>query len=510
MPTATDTVDPPPPPPPPAAVPSLWRSRHDRYLAGVGGGVGERLGVDPFFVRVSLVIATLLLAGADAPPLAAAAYAGAWLAVPERGGRPLLSRVSRDTGARREAAVAVLLLGATAILVPRLGPGGSPGLRLGVTLMGLAVLLLATHPRSGEDGPADPAVRSEAGPGDAPAMPPDTPADQRSPQPTTVEAAGATATAATPVVRRRPGQGTPLSLAGAWASRSRPPRRLRRPRREPALWPLTVSALLLYGVVCAIADHVLDPGLDPGVAVSGALLIVAAVLVLSTWRGRARSTIALGVALLPVWAGFTLTGIDRYPGIGDRTFRPTTQSAAEAGFEMGYGRAVVDLREVPLPPGGELRTTLGLTAGAAQVRVPADAFLVVTGDIGLGSISVNRYSRWDAAEEGVVDRTLDRRYEPIPSTCTLQPVATDGLVFTNGDYPTTRALDAELRRRGWPVSRTTDPPSPDAPGDWVLVGVDEQWQLCDASGPALPDDPATIVLDVHVGIGTLEIIREHP
>jgi hypothetical protein len=43
---------------------------------------------------------------------------------------------------------------------------------------------------------------------------------------------------------------------------------------------------------------------------------------------------------------------------------------------------------------------------------------------------------------------------------------------------------------------------------WVLVGVDEQWQLCDHTAPALPDNPATIVLDVRVGLGTLEITRE--
>lgn len=533
--TAAPATEPPSPPPPDAGArssrpPRLWRSGHDRYLAGVAGGVGERLAVDPFYVRIALVVATLLLAGAHAPPLAALAYVAAWLLVAEPGSRPLAARVRDDGDARREVAVAVLLLGATAVLVPRLGPGGSTGLRLGVALFGLAVLLLATRPEPGRSTVRPPATPAPAGPGggagddagpgggagdDAGPVgdagpPPPPPTGQPGPQP----ARNASGAASPPGTQHAPGRPSPwtrtapsLPLAGAW--RGRP----RRPRREPALWPLAISALLLYAVVCVIIDQLLDPGLDPGVAVSGALLIVAAVLVTSTWRGRARSTIVLAVALLPLWAGFTLTGIERYPGVGERTHRPATATEAAAGFELGYGRTVVDLRSVPLGPGDELRTSVALTAGTARVRIPADARLVVTGDIGLGSISVNRHDRWDGRGGIVLDRTLDRRYGPIPSSCVLQPVgsvAGQGLNFTNASFDSLDELDAELRRRGWPAARPTDPPGPGDPGEWVLVGVDEQWQLCDPSAPAIPDDPATIVLDARLGIGTLEITRERP
>lgn len=436
----------------------------------MAGGLGERLALDPFFVRVGLVAATILLAARGDPPVTAVAYAAAWLVIPETGRRPVLARLRGDADARREAAVALLLLAATVVLVPRLGPAGETSLLLGVAMLGLAMLLLsrARNGPSGSPGAVDAATSS----------PPET-QPETSPEPT--------------------------------------PRQPRPARREPALWPLALSALLLFGVLCVIADQVLDPGLDPGLAVSGALLIVAAVLITSTWRGRGRSTIALGVALLPLWAAFTLTDVDRYPGIGDIAHRPTTRAAAETGFELGYGRIIVDLRAVPLEPGGELRTSLGLTGGTARVRLPADTRLVLTGDIGLGTIAVNRLSRWDAEEEAVINQRLRRRYDPVPSTCALQPVPSTGLTFADDHFPTIEALDAELRRRGWPVTSPTDPPWPEGPHaaqpddphmQWVLVGVDEQWQLCDHTAPPMPDNPATIVLDVRVGLGTLEITRE--
>jgi phage shock protein C len=41
----------------------LYRSRHDRKIAGICGGLGEYFNVDPTLVRVAWVIATFLSAG---------------------------------------------------------------------------------------------------------------------------------------------------------------------------------------------------------------------------------------------------------------------------------------------------------------------------------------------------------------------------------------------------------------------------------------------------------------
>ncbi len=38
----------------------LYRSRNDRYIAGVCGGLGEYFGIDPTVVRVLFILAALI------------------------------------------------------------------------------------------------------------------------------------------------------------------------------------------------------------------------------------------------------------------------------------------------------------------------------------------------------------------------------------------------------------------------------------------------------------------
>ncbi len=67
----------PPPPPPSGARRRLYRSRNDRFLGGVCGGLATYLDVDPTVVRL-IAVATILLPG---PSIIA--YLIAWVIVPE-------------------------------------------------------------------------------------------------------------------------------------------------------------------------------------------------------------------------------------------------------------------------------------------------------------------------------------------------------------------------------------------------------------------------------------------
>lgn len=62
----------------PASYRQLRRSRSDRMLAGVCGGIADYLRVDPTLVRVGFAVLTVVSAGA-----AAIAYLVAWLLMPE-------------------------------------------------------------------------------------------------------------------------------------------------------------------------------------------------------------------------------------------------------------------------------------------------------------------------------------------------------------------------------------------------------------------------------------------
>jgi phage shock protein PspC (stress-responsive transcriptional regulator) len=57
----------------------LYRSRQNRMVAGVAGGIGRYLGVDPTVIRIILVV--LLVVGGAGVPL----YAAGWLLIPEEG-----------------------------------------------------------------------------------------------------------------------------------------------------------------------------------------------------------------------------------------------------------------------------------------------------------------------------------------------------------------------------------------------------------------------------------------
>jgi phage shock protein C len=66
------------PPQPPAAPKKLLRSRNDRWIAGVCGGVGEYAGVDPNLVRLLAVVGALFSGGT-----LFLAYIVAWIVMPE-------------------------------------------------------------------------------------------------------------------------------------------------------------------------------------------------------------------------------------------------------------------------------------------------------------------------------------------------------------------------------------------------------------------------------------------
>jgi phage shock protein C len=98
----------------------LRRSRSDRMLGGVCGGIGAYLGVDPVFVRLAF-IAFVLAGGAGV-----LAYVVAWIAIPseEADGTPAGSAPARPpaTAAQLVAGAVLVMIGGM-LLVDRVLPG---------------------------------------------------------------------------------------------------------------------------------------------------------------------------------------------------------------------------------------------------------------------------------------------------------------------------------------------------------------------------------------------------
>ena len=105
------STPPPPPPPPPRR---LTRSRSDRLIGGVGGGLAQHLGVDPLLVRFGLGVLFVITGGAGL-----LLYLAAWLLVPDEDLAPGQSEPPRRSRWATIGGVAALLA-----LVCIIIPGG--------------------------------------------------------------------------------------------------------------------------------------------------------------------------------------------------------------------------------------------------------------------------------------------------------------------------------------------------------------------------------------------------
>jgi phage shock protein PspC (stress-responsive transcriptional regulator) len=112
-----------------AAPRRLYRSRDERMIAGVAGGLADYFGVDPVLVRVALV--ALVFAGGAG----VLAYIAAWLLVPEEGAEP-----SAGAGKIATIAGAIALVCAVFAIVPFGGPWNWGGPFAGLVALGLAGL----------------------------------------------------------------------------------------------------------------------------------------------------------------------------------------------------------------------------------------------------------------------------------------------------------------------------------------------------------------------------------
>lgn len=117
----------------------LRRSLDDRVVAGVAGGLGRYLGVDPILVRIAFVLLTVFGGGSGI-----LLYVVGWLVIPEqRSGEEIAAAAPKVSGnaGRLILGTVLLLVGAAMLLgplLPRIGRFVAPLVLIGA---GLAVLL---------------------------------------------------------------------------------------------------------------------------------------------------------------------------------------------------------------------------------------------------------------------------------------------------------------------------------------------------------------------------------
>jgi len=358
-----------PPSAPPRTYPplhALRRSRDDRKIFGVAGGLGRHVGVDPLIFRILFVV--LAIFGGSGILL----YGMGWLLIPDDGEesseaqRLFSGRTSGSTISKVVAGVVVLILGL--VLMGSLldtGPGlGGLG---AVVVVGVIVLLIS---RTGQPGVPHVGPPQPYGP-----VPPPEPGayGQTTGTAYAVPGASTTATPPPPYVAPATGQVTPP-----------PPRP---PKERSVLGRVTVSAALVVVGLLIAWNGATDHDVKAVAIVASALAVVAAGLLVGSLRGRARGLIVLGVLLSIATAATAFADDHLKGGIGQREWEPRTVAKAEQRvYRLGIGEGRLDLTRLPAQSTAAVVAEVGI--GHLQITVPRGARVVVDGHVAAGVMRV--------------------------------------------------------------------------------------------------------------------------
>lgn len=364
----------------------LVRRSHDRYIAGVAGGVADYLGVDPVIVRIAFVVLTFV-GGAGA-----IAYAAAWLLVPEADRATSLGEDAwRQHNWARIAGFVLIAIAASIALRPLWWFGGSALTATLLILLGLYLLWHRDDRDSDGIGPhAGPGAPPAGTPPTAPAPPPTMPTVTK---PTGTTPAGTeeltapestTTTATTATAATSAGWPPPPPPPPAFAQPPPQPHP-KRQRRGRGIGTLTF-ALLLIGA--GVVGLVLAAGRDIEAThvFAGGLLVVGGALVVSAWFGRGSGLIVLGVLLVALMSVSSLIDVPFKGGFGQRTEHPTTISNMQPEYHLAAGELIIDLHSVPFVPGTTTDVTATVATGHLVVIVPRDVEVDVHAHAGAGDI----------------------------------------------------------------------------------------------------------------------------
>lgn len=378
----------------------LTRSRTDRMIAGVAGGIARKYDFDPAIVRVVIIVLTVVSFGA-----ALLAYGVAWLVIPESDAdEPVLT--SAVHGARRRPFDRRLWVGLILLFIGAEALAGQYGWHMGrfsrvfwpLALIGIGASVLLLRDR--DDDPHTPLGPPGPSGGTIPVAPPpvapsDAPATPDSPEPV-ADPPAAAGTGVGDAVHPMPSgfvapsppappTAYPPSLPWPDPSRPRVPRRHRRERS--LLGRLTWSVLLMVAGAAWLLDVVGAVNVDARFLLALELAIVGGGLLVGTWLGRARGLIAIGL-VLTVFAGvFSLLDVPLRGPIGETVVRPESLRTLHSSYDVGIGHLLLDLGSTA-PDGRAHEIHLRDTIGFLEVRVPADARVEVVATADAGELDI--------------------------------------------------------------------------------------------------------------------------
>ncbi|MCQ3807545.1 MAG: PspC domain-containing protein [Acidimicrobiaceae bacterium] len=355
--------------------PALRRSKEDRLVAGIAGGVGDYFRIDPVIVRVAFIVLTLV---AGVGPVL---YLLSWLVVPLGDSGSILANALRGGAPRRSRNLAGIVLIALGLFITLLLSRNvfelfarvlstAPYVAIALIVAGIGLVFWPRRSAPPLDTPAEPLAAPTA-----------------NPVPPPPSAAGSE----WPGVN--PGD-EPSRAQPGWRER-RAERRLKR-RGQSTVTFLTLAALLVLTGGAILLDRLDVERVLLGEFFAVALLVVAVGLLVSVFVGRNWLLVVLGVLLLVPLVVFSASDTSWWAGFGDVESVPEDVSSLDRDIKHGIGSLVLDLRSLDRD---SLRSTeratvdqdIRLTMGEVLIKIPADLRVRTNASIGAGSLRRGEY-----------------------------------------------------------------------------------------------------------------------
>ena len=344
----------------------LRRSTMDKHVAGVAGGLGRHLDIDPIIIRVAFVVLSFF-GGAGV-----LAYIALWVLVPDDTEHAALSLDPRTRN------VALIGVGVLAALLTVGGAFGGDDWFPWPILVILLIAWLLISRRDRRDR------RLQRG-GWVP--PPEAPTGTA---PGWAGAGGTTAMtgwAGAPTTHAAAGPGTPGHLPPGYGDAYVPAPRPRDPRKSgPVLFWFTLALIAFLEGTLGILDLAGAQVVDSAYPAL-ALGITAVMLLVGAFYGRGGGLILIG--LLATVATVGATAASQFDG-GQIDVRPTSAALVSDEYTLDSGEVIVDLsavRDVEALDGRSLEVHAGI--GRVEVILPEGVDVTVQGRVdGPGHLSL--------------------------------------------------------------------------------------------------------------------------
>ncbi|MFW6866783.1 PspC domain-containing protein [Nocardioides sp. CPCC 206347] len=296
----------------------MRRSRTDRKISGVAGGIAHHLDIDPLLVRVAFVVLTFFGGGG------LILYGVAWLLLPDEHDGDAVINV--DEGIR----TAALIIAGVLTIASMVGDTfGGPEFPWPVLVVGLVFLVIfgGKQAKQSRTFPPVPGQMAE---------PPTYPGYRPGPPP--------------------------------------PPRLVDPKRRGPLLFPFTIAlAAFAIGVVATL--HLAGVEVAPSAYPVTVLGVVGVMLLVGSFYGRAGGLIFIGlIAALATAVTSVVDNVDA----GQTVKRPDTAAELRSSYDVGAGEIIIDLTRIKdLDELKDRKLDLEAGLGRIEVIVPDDGLRVV-------------------------------------------------------------------------------------------------------------------------------------